>query len=235
MGHDLNIVYPESDGQPMADNTVQFQWIVTIKTNLDALFRDQPEVFVAGDLLWYPVKGRPDLRRAPDVLVVFGRPKGHRGSYRQWEEDGVGPQVVFEILSPGNDAPEMEAKWNFYDRYGVEEYYLYDPEDHELRGWWRMDDRLHEILPMQGWQSPRLGIWFVQTAEELHLYRPNGQRFLTFDEVEQRAEQAEWRARKAEWQARVAEQQARLAEQRAEKLAARLRALGIDPDAMNNQ
>ena len=46
------IIYPDSDGQPMADNTLQFRWITTIKTNLDWLFREQSDVFVAGDLLW---------------------------------------------------------------------------------------------------------------------------------------------------------------------------------------
>src|SRR5215217_4662375 len=101
------IVYPESDGQPMADNTKQFRWIVTIEGGLDALFRDHPQVFVAGDLLWYPVEGRPDIRMAPDVLVSFGRPKGDRGSYQQWCEQHIAPQVVFEILSPGNRAAEM--------------------------------------------------------------------------------------------------------------------------------
>src|SRR3712207_8484741 len=42
-------VYPDSDGQPMADNTRQFRWIVTIQGGLDALFRDDPNVFVAGE------------------------------------------------------------------------------------------------------------------------------------------------------------------------------------------
>ena len=46
------IIYPESDGQPMADNTEQFRWIVTIQGGIDALFKDDPNVFVAGDLLW---------------------------------------------------------------------------------------------------------------------------------------------------------------------------------------
>lgn len=82
------IVYPDSDGQPMAENTEQFQWIVVIKDNLESLFADDPQVFVAGDLLWYPVQGRPDIRRAPDALVAIGRPKGRRGSYQQWCEGG---------------------------------------------------------------------------------------------------------------------------------------------------
>lgn len=70
------VVYPTSDGLPMADNTKQFRWIVTIQGGLDALFRDNPNVFVAGDLLWYPVEGQPGIRRAPDAMVVFGRPSG---------------------------------------------------------------------------------------------------------------------------------------------------------------
>jgi Uma2 family endonuclease len=69
-----------------------------IKENLECLFADHPDVFVAGDLLWYPVEGRPDIRVAPDALVTFGRPKGYRGSYQQWQEGNIAPQVVFEIL-----------------------------------------------------------------------------------------------------------------------------------------
>ena len=70
-------------------------------------------------------------------MVAFGRPTGHRGSYRQWDEEGIAPQVVFEILSPGNRSAELPAKLAFYDRHGVEEYYLYDPEEVELSGWRR--------------------------------------------------------------------------------------------------
>jgi hypothetical protein len=55
-----------------------------IYNNLRAIFADDPNVFVAMDLLWYPVEGNPRIRVAPDVLVALGRPKGHRGSYKQW-------------------------------------------------------------------------------------------------------------------------------------------------------
>ena len=81
------IIYPDSDGQPMADNTKQFPWIVTIKENLELLFADRPDVFIAGDLPWYPVEGDNKIRQAPDTMVVFGRPKGDRGSYKQWESE----------------------------------------------------------------------------------------------------------------------------------------------------
>ena len=121
------IVYPDDDGLPIADNTLQFEWIVTIKQGLEAVFLDQADVFVAGDLLWYPVEGDPKTRSAPDVMVAFGRPKGYRGSYKQWEEDGIPPQVVFEVLSPGNRIEEMLRKFRFYEQYGVEEYYVSQP------------------------------------------------------------------------------------------------------------
>ena len=73
------IVYPDSDGKPMADNTKQFELIVEIKKGLDLLYINDPQVFIAGDLLWYPIQGQPKTVTVPDVMVVFGRPKGDRG------------------------------------------------------------------------------------------------------------------------------------------------------------
>src|SRR2546421_10750522 len=87
------ITYPQSDGQPMADNTKQFRWIVTIQGGLDALFRDNPQAFVAGDLLWYPAEGHPEGRTAPRVLGALWRPKGRRASSPPWEEGSTPPQV----------------------------------------------------------------------------------------------------------------------------------------------
>jgi Uma2 family endonuclease len=182
-------IYPDSDGQLMADNTKQFRWIVAIKENLEWLFTEAPDVFVAGDLLWYPVEGEPKIRMAPDVLVVFGRPKGDRGSYRQWQEENVTPQVVFEILSPGNRLKEMLEKLKFYDRFGVEEYYIYNPDNQELTGLVRSEAGL-ELIDPADWTSPRLGIRFDLSGEELQIYRPDGQSFVTYT-MAQRAEKAE--------------------------------------------
>ncbi len=60
------VTYPERDGNPMADNTLQFRWIVTLQGNLDLLYRDTPDVFVAGDNLIYPVAGNNAVRIAPE-------------------------------------------------------------------------------------------------------------------------------------------------------------------------
>ncbi|QHV01651.1 Uma2 family endonuclease [Synechocystis sp. CACIAM 05] len=188
---DQIIIYPDSDGQPMADNTLQFRWIVLIKENLECVFRDSPDVFVAGDLLWYPVERHPEIRVAPDVMVVVGRPKGERGSYQQWQEENIGPQVVFEILSPGNRLKEMAKKLVFYEQYGVEEYYIYDPERVDFTGYERQGENFVVIETIHDWVSPRLGIRFVLTQEQLEIYDPQGNRFLTTIEFSERAKLAE--------------------------------------------
>jgi Uma2 family endonuclease len=200
-----SIIYPDSDGKPMADNTKQARWIVVFFGNLSALLHARLDVFVAMDLLWYPVEGEPLIRNAPDILVVFGRPKGDRGSYKQWEEDGVPLTVVFEILSPGNTVIEMDDKQAFYEEYGVDEYYLYDPDSNRLKVFLRRGDVLRRVRPVDGFVSPRLGIRFDLSGPEMVVRGPDGQPFRTFEEVvaarndaEQRADDAERRAEQAE-------------------------------------
>jgi Uma2 family endonuclease len=218
------VLYPESDGKPLAENTKQLRWIVVLYGGLSALFRDRADVFVAADLLWYAEEGQPEVNTAPDVLVAFGRPKGDRGSYQQWAEGGVAPQVVFEILSPGNTPMEMADKLAFYDEHGVEEYYLYDPERNQLAVYLRSGTVLRRVRGLGGWVSPRLGIRFDLSGEQMVVYRPDGQPFRSFEEVMAELE-AERQRRKD------AEQRATEAEQRAARLAERLRQAGLDPDA----
>jgi uncharacterized membrane protein YqiK len=119
---------------------------------------------------------------APDALVVFGRPPGYRGSYKQWEEDGIAPQVVFEVLSPSNSEEEMEAKFDFYDRHGVEEYYFLDPYQETVAGYRRKGERLVPIHIMEGFVSPRLGIRF-STVNGLKIVAPDGHEFQTREEA----------------------------------------------------
>jgi Uma2 family endonuclease len=240
------IEYPDDDGEPMADNTLQFKWIVLIKENLERVFRNDPNVFVAGNLLWYPVEGEPTIRAAPDAMVALGRPKGRRGSYKQWEDDNVAPQVVFETLSPGNRPPEMERKFKFYEQYGVEEYYIYDPDDGAFEAWLRRGSRLVKVEDVFGFESPRLGIRFEpgEGPDNLRIFGPDGELFQTlsavadqWDAAEKRAEAADQRAEAADQRAEAERERAKTAEQlaaterhRADRLAAKLRDLGIETD-----
>ncbi len=117
----------------------------------------------------------------------------------------------------------MLRKLGFYDRHGVEEYYIYDPDKLELTGLQRSEASLQVIEEMNGWVSPRLQIRFQMTDTGLELYRPDGQRFLTYTELGQLLDQERQRA---EQERQRAEQES----QRADRLAERLRAAGPEPD-----
>ncbi|MGF1520570.1 MAG: Uma2 family endonuclease [Nodosilinea sp.] len=214
-----HLLYPDSDGKPMADNTVQYGWIVRLVANLKHLFKGQA-VFVAGDLLWYPqqVVEPPAPAQAPDVMVVLGRPAGDRGSYKQWEEDNVAPQVVFEILSPSNTAREMLNKQLFYRRHGVLEMFFYDPESYDFWGLVRPDLN-HDFSPVTAlnfpWISPTLGIRFELFDDGLAVFYPNGESFQDPEVVLAERDRAQ--------------QERAQAQQERDRAFAKLRALGIDP------
>ena len=233
--------YPESDGEPMAENTIQFRWITTIQGNLDLLFRDRPDVFVAGDNFWYPVEGKPNICLSPDVYVVFGRPKGDRGSYKQWAEGGIPLSVVFEVMSPSNTFSVMQQKFAFYERYGVQEYYIIDPQGERttLDVFVREGNEL-KVRPAEigaSWVSPLMKVRFIVTHDTVELYYPDGRQFETFMEIgevreaeRQRAEAEHQRAEAERQRAEAERQRADVERERAAKLAARLRELGVNPD-----
>ncbi len=217
-----NILYPDADGKPMAENTVQYRWIVRLVSNLKQLFRDQA-VFVAGDLFWYPVPVQqpPAPCQAPDVMVVLGRPDGDRGSYKQWEEDNVAPQVVFEIVSPSNTNRDILVKQQFYTEYGVLEMFFYDPDSHDFWGLVRShaDDAFSPITLLNfPWTSPILGIHFSWTEDGLVVSYPNGVHFKDPGEAMTERDQA------------IIERDQAMTER--DRAFAKLRELGIDPEQL---
>ena len=229
------VVYPDSDGEPMADNTEQFEFIQRVQANLDAIRPD----FVAGDHLWYPVEGRPDIRVAPDVYVAVGRPKGHRGSYRQWEEGGVPLTVVFEWWSPNSTFRKELEKLQFYDRYGVDEFYTWDQTRRFFTAFVRDGGELRPVDVTEGWVSPRLGIRFEVKDDTLVIFRPDGTPFLTLTEMEtlRNAAVVERDGALQERDGALKERDGALKERdaaaaRARALEERLRALGIDPSSL---
>jgi hypothetical protein len=165
-------------------------------------------------------------------MVVFGRPKGKRPSYKQWQEENIPAQVVFEILSDSNRTRSGEEammfKFGFYERYGVEEYYIYDPDFLTLEGWQRQDETLVPIPQMNGWVSPRLDIRFEwQPRAELVVYRPDGRRFLSSVELEQRAERAQQQAEQERLRAEQERLRAEQAQQNLQEAVPRLLGLGL--------
>ncbi|MEK7255169.1 MAG: Uma2 family endonuclease [Bacteroidota bacterium] len=252
--------YPSSDGELMAETTRHARWIKTIDGNVRALTEGQ-DIFVASDLLWYPVEGRVNICKAPDVMVAIGRPKGDRDTYLQWLEDNVAPQVVFEIFSRTNHRRvNKENLLEFYTKYGVQEYYIYDPIRNTFTVYLRQGDKLTRLEGLQKWVSPLLGIRFEWSEKSFEIYRPNGERFLTFEELEREKKYLERKASETEKQLKIAwletetevqktkdaerkaaaeaqraeteAQRAQAAENRQRLLEEKLRAMGIDPNAI---
>lgn len=219
--------YPDSDGQPMADSTLQYQWIVMLVSGLRALFQHREDVFVAGDLLWYPVQGHREICAAPDAMVAFGRPKGHRRSYKQWDEAGLAPQVAFEVRSHKNTEAEMTRKREFYERYGVQEYYDYDPDEKELKVWLRNGDRFEPVPNPEGFVSPLLGISFeLPPGEDMVVYKPDGTFMRAPEEAMARLEVAEAQNVDLLEENAELEERARQAEAKLRELEEQLRRLG---------
>ena len=242
-------LFPDSDGQPIADNTLQLKWILMLYTNIEWIYDGNPDVFVATDNLIYPDPKDDRICLAPDVYIAYGRPKDDdRGSYKVWNEGGIFPQVIVEVLSPNNTKKQMNAKRQWYETHGCEEYLQINPKTEQLIVWVRsrQENKLIQQKLHPDWISPRLGVHFVQWPRKLQIVHPDGRPFLSPRELsrereaeKQRADAAEERAQAETQRADAETQRADSAEARAdaeqlrrEALAAKLRELGIDPDSI---
>ncbi len=126
----------------------------------------------------------------------------------QWEEGGIPPNVVFEILSPSIRPTAMKERLRFYDQDGVSEYDIHDPDNVGYKGFIRSGDAPRPIPKLSKWTSPLLSVRFDISGPELVILDPKGERFLSVQEL------------------RIDRDQER---RRAERLAAQLRAAVIEP------
>ncbi len=124
--------YPDSDGQPMAEND-EHRWAIQSLLNpLELRYRKRADAYVSGDLLLYYRQGDASRCVAPDVLVVHGVAPGPRRTYLLWQE-GKPPDFVAEVSSPRSRIQDRTTKRELYARLGVQEYFLFDPA-YEDRG-----------------------------------------------------------------------------------------------------
>jgi Uma2 family endonuclease len=126
------VEYPESDGKPMAETDVHRDLMARLIDALKWRYRDDPQVYVSGNLLLYYVEGDPTKSKAPDIFVVKGVEKRLRRIYKLWEE-GVAPCVVIEPTSKSARREDQIEKLELYAMWGVREYFLFDPLNEYLR------------------------------------------------------------------------------------------------------
>lgn len=213
VAEDPEVVYPSSDGRPMADNEWQLEVIFLLATGFRHLYAHTPDVHVASDLLWYPAQGQPRICAAPDVMVIDGCGKALLPSYRPWVHGGR-PVLVIEVLSDVNTAREMLDKLVFYDTHGAVEYVVFDPHSGALLAWEREGGHLVPVATDEGWTSPFTGVVFTTDGLTLVVTGPDGRRWAMPEEERRRADAETARAdaeadRAARLEAQLAAMQAR--------------------------
>ncbi len=189
---------------------------------------------MGGGLLWYYREGDNTARVAPDVFVALGVPRDPpRDSYKVWEE-GKTPDFVLEVAAPLKARLDREGKRELYQRLGVREYWMHDPDGglHRTRlqalrlvgGTYRAVKVERDASGHIRARSKVLGLDLLFDGDRLRIWDPVAGRFLpTVAEAEARAEAAQQMQREAQAQAedakrlrRAAERDRREAEARAE-------------------
>lgn len=180
------VYYPETDGKPMAESDLHRDFMFYLINLLQRFFQGE-QVYVTGNLLVYYEKGNPHKSVAPDCFVVRGVDPAPRTTYRIWDE-GIGPEVVFEVSSKKTYHADLTKKMRLYAELGVREYFIYDPTsdylDPPLIAYELVDG--HGYLPMTPLnEEVRLGeLAFIPVEGEAPTYQSTilGLR-LTLDET----------------------------------------------------
>lgn len=194
-------LYPDTDGKPMAVSDEHRRVLTRVLQLLEQFFRENPEVYVSGDLLMYYLQGAPRKVVAPDVLVSFGIGRKRRRTYLVWQE-GKPPDFVMELASETTYENDLTEKMALYADLGITNYFLCDIEGLYL------PTRLMGFTLVEGVYEPVrasadgsvhssvLGLDFHLHLDDLRLYNPVTQQWvLTSEEMaEARADQESARA-----------------------------------------
>ncbi|MDY6875853.1 MAG: Uma2 family endonuclease [Chloroflexota bacterium] len=189
-----SVYYPESDGEPMAETDTHINQLIYLREALSDYLRDDPNVYVAGNLFVYYEEGDPSQVVAPDVFVVKGVPKRDRRIYQVWKEN-KGPDVVFELTSRSTWREDLGPKKGTYEMLGVEEYFIFDPlgehlEPH-LMGF-RLAEWGYQPIEERPLVSSRLDLELRVEGDMLRLVDPaTGEKLLTPLEAQEARRQAE--------------------------------------------
>ncbi len=194
------VVYPESDGEPIAETDRHRKLMTDFILMLEDHFKDANDVYVSGDLLIYYEEGNIYKSVAPDVFIVFGVSKKDRRTYRTWEE-GQTPDLVLEVASPSTYRKDITEKKELYASIlGVREYYIYDPyaevQPH-FQGY-RLVNGVYEAIEFVDERLPSavLGLELGEQDGTLSLYDPSRSEWVLPPKA--RIIQAEARAENAE-------------------------------------
>ena len=231
------IVFPPGDlnsDEPPVETELHLRQILLLIQCLERYWSDRQDFYAFGNLtVYYSPRQRksedflekhsePLLQAkskeavqsifGPDFFVVKGAERKPRKSWVVWEEDGRYPNLIVELLSDSTAATDRGLKKQLYqDTFRTPDYFLFDPHTLEFQGFHLVDGTYQDLQPnQQGWLwSEQLQLFLGIDDQQLRFFTPEGQLVLSPEEV-------------------AAEVDAE--RQRSQKLAAKLRELGVDPE-----
>ncbi|MFE1746899.1 Uma2 family endonuclease [Coleofasciculus sp. H7-2] len=213
---------PDSDDTPV-DNELQILIPILLRGILALVWADRRDWFFGVNMGVYYEPNQAAI--VPDgflsLRVERFKPNGKvRLSYVLWQENNIVPQWVLEVVSktPGG---EYDQKMTKYAQLGVLYYLIYNPDygkrdKHDSFEVYRLENGVYERQMGSPVWMPEIelgigcevGTHEGYTREWLYWYDQNGNKLSTPGEVAQQERQ------------------------RAERLAERLRQMGVDPDIL---
>ena len=177
------LVYPESDGEPMAETPRHQQVMIDCMDILRNHFHGTPDVYIGGNMLLYYEAEDPRKSISPDVFMVRGLSKKDLRTYKTWEQPPT-LDFVLEVASPSTFERDFTVKKELYaEILRVKEYYIYDPY-HEIEpsfigfrlvgGDYQEITFVNERLP-----SETLGLELGERDGVLRLYNPATDQWLS--------------------------------------------------------
>jgi Uma2 family endonuclease len=190
--------------------------MILLLESLELFWKDRRDFFAAGNLTIYysPRQLKSEHFRGPDFFVVLGTERRPRKSWAVWDEDGKYPNVIVEVLSSSTEAMDRGLKKQIYqDVFRTPDYFWFDPDTREFAGFHMVEGRYEPLAPNASGRlwSAQLALFLGVHEGQLRFFTPEGQLLPAARELARQVEAAE---------------------QRAARLAEKLRALGVDPDAI---
>jgi Uma2 family endonuclease len=246
---------PCSDDTPV-DNEDQNLLPNILLFLLKTIWAERYDWYFGVDMAVYHTTGDdPTVPVVPDAFLSIGveRRKGGKSrlSYATWEEDGIVPILVLEMVSH-TARGEYQEKMSLYANLGVLYYVIYNPElwgqkrkkQHQAFEVYKLVAGVYQLQSGDPCWLPEigLGIGRVQVVadgerqEQLTWFNEQGERYLSGEErailEQQRADLERQQAEQERQRAEQAQQQVKQEQQKRQRLEAFLRVQGFDPDQL---
>jgi Uma2 family endonuclease len=225
-----DVIFPPgdlySDEPPLETDLHRLQMTLLIQC-LEWLWQNNNDCYASGNItIYYSSRQlKSEHFRGPDFFVVMGTERKPRKSWVVWEEDGKYPNVIVELLSDSTAKTDKGLKKQIYqDIFRTPEYFWFDPHNLEFAGFVLLAGKYQPIEPnSQGWLwSQQLDLFLGVDQNKLRFFTPEGELVPTPEEV------AKQEFARAEQEKQRAEEE----KQCSDRLAAKLRELGIDPNTI---